>query len=144
MLFRVVPVAVAFVSIGMISAPASSMGLGEFEYMNSCAQCHGADAKGAGPMAELLTKTPPDLTVLAKNNGGVFPVSTTYAVIDGTSEIGSHGREMPIWGSRYSARASQIGDNTADFPFDPTKDSDRYVRTRILSIIDYLSTLQQD
>jgi hypothetical protein len=35
-----------------------------------CASCHGRDAKGHGPAAPALKATVPDLTVLAKNNGG--------------------------------------------------------------------------
>src|ERR1700683_1638348 len=38
-----------------------------------CAVCHGSDAKGNGPLASGLKAKVPDLTVLAKTNGGQFP-----------------------------------------------------------------------
>lgn len=37
-----------------------------------CASCHGADAKGSGPAASALKAKVPNLTLLAKRNGGPF------------------------------------------------------------------------
>jgi mono/diheme cytochrome c family protein len=69
------------------------------EFRNSCAACHGAEGKGDGPMAVLLTVKPPDLTVLAEKNQGNFPFSQVMRIIDGRAAVGAHGpREMPIWG----------------------------------------------
>ena len=47
---------------------------GKTEYFWSCAACQNAGGKGNGPLAvaEQLTNAPPNLTVLAKNNNGVF------------------------------------------------------------------------
>ncbi len=123
-------------------AQASAMSLGEFEYRNSCAQCHGNSGKGDGPVVEYLTQMPGDLTVLTRENGGVFPVERMYQVIEGTAEVGTHGRDMPLWGNRYRERAALIADEDADFPFDPARDTESYVQARILSLIEYLSTLQ--
>ena len=64
-----------------------------------CGACHGSDAKGSGPMASALKAKPPDLTVLAKNNGGQFPSARIRKKIMGDDVVMSHGsREMPIWG----------------------------------------------
>ncbi len=64
-----------------------------------CAACHGSDGKGAGPMASALKAKVPDLTVLAKNNGGQFPSARVRKVTMGDDVLLSHGsREMPIWG----------------------------------------------
>lgn len=64
-----------------------------------CASCHGVDAKGNGPAAPALKAKVPDLTVLAKNNGGRFPDARVRKAIMGDDVIASHGsREMPIWG----------------------------------------------
>ena len=41
------------------------------------------DAKGNGPVSKELKTRPADLTVLAKNNNGVFPYDTVYQMIDG-------------------------------------------------------------
>lgn len=128
--------------LGLVAATpvlAQGMSLGEFEYRNSCAQCHGADGTGGGAVAAFLTSAPPDLTVLSRNNGGVFPVTAVYAVIDGSAQVGAHGRDMPLWGDRYMERLKQ----EQDFEFSPAE-RELYVRTRILSLIEYLSTLQAD
>lgn len=75
---------------------------GKFEYQASCEVCHGAEGKGGGPMAEVLKVPPPNLSVLAKNNNGVFPFMRVIETIDGRFDTASHGgREMPVWGIRY-------------------------------------------
>ena len=69
-------------------------------FQNHCAVCHGKDGRGHGPATIALKDTVPDLTLIARRNGGVFPASRVKAIIDGTSEVpAAHGsREMPIWG----------------------------------------------
>jgi mono/diheme cytochrome c family protein len=85
------------------SAQDQDRDMGKIEYQSNCASCHGIDAKGDGPVSGELKKRPPDLTVLAKKNGGVFPLNFVYRIIDGRDEIASHGsREMPVWGYRSS------------------------------------------
>ena len=54
-------------------ASAQNIDGGKTEYQSSCAACHGSDAKGGGPVGKALKTAPADLTVLAKNNNGVFP-----------------------------------------------------------------------
>lgn len=99
---------------------------GKMAYEDSCASCHGEDGTGNGPLSQSLKTKAPDLTVIAKNNNGVFPVDKMYEVIDGRKSITSHGtREMPIWGNAFLS-------------FGP----EYVVRTRIMAIIDYLSRLQ--
>ena len=64
-----------------------------------CAACHGADGKGGGPVAPALKAKVPDLTVLAKNNGGKFPTARVRKFTAGDEVPISHGsREMPVWG----------------------------------------------
>jgi mono/diheme cytochrome c family protein len=64
-----------------------------------CASCHGASGKGDGPAASALKAKVPDLTLLAKNNGGQFPSAGVRDLIAGDKVVASHGsREMPIWG----------------------------------------------
>ena len=68
-------------------------------YRAYCASCHGPDGKGNGPAAPAMKATVPDLTVIAKNNGGNFPVARIQRIILGEGMIASHGsREMPVWG----------------------------------------------
>ena len=77
------------------------------------ATCHGTSAKGDGPSASALKKSPADLTVLSKKNGGKFPTDQVRSFIDGTGSASTdaHGsREMPIWGKALKAiDASQVG-----------------------------------
>lgn len=64
-----------------------------------CASCHGADAKGKGPAAPALKSMAPDLTLLAKRNGGRFPEARVRKIIMGDDVLAVHGsREMPVWG----------------------------------------------
>lgn len=84
------------------AAVAQEMSYGEAEYLNSCAVCHGLSGGGDGPLSGLLLKPPDDLTKLAKRNGGAFPYSRVFAIIDGRYAIASHGnREMPVWGREF-------------------------------------------
>ena len=57
------------------AARAQDVDVGKAEFQSSCASCHGADGKGNGPLREQLKVPPSDLTVLARNNNGVFPTS---------------------------------------------------------------------
>lgn len=76
---------------------------GRLEYEKGCIGCHGDDAKGAGVHTPRLKSDPPDLTVLARANGGVLPIEKIYEVIDGRAQFQAHGtREMPIWGKEYT------------------------------------------
>jgi mono/diheme cytochrome c family protein len=108
-------------------ASAETLDVGKTEYQSSCAACHGVDAKGDGPVGKALKRPPVDLTVLARNNNGVFPYDMVYQVIDGRNlSVASHGtREMPIWGYRFGP--------THAFRF----------RNRILAVIEYLKSVQE-
>jgi mono/diheme cytochrome c family protein len=80
-------------------APATSAASGKEMFVSYCAACHGKDAKGGGPAAASLTTPPPDLTALAKGNGGKYPSMKVMAVLRGEATVGAHGtREMPVWG----------------------------------------------
>jgi mono/diheme cytochrome c family protein len=123
----------------VLAAPAMAadkLDIGKREYDASCASCHGLDGKGKGSFAEILQVSMPDLTTMARRNGGVFPISYAYNVIDGREEFKAHGtREMPIWGRHLSVRGAPVYD---DYGYD----ADMFVRARILAVIDYLYRLQ--
>jgi hypothetical protein len=56
-------------------------------------------AKGNGPAAAALKVRVPDLTRIAKRNGGKFPADQVRAMIAGEDTKAAHGsRTMPIWG----------------------------------------------
>ena len=82
-----------------VPAPATSAASGKEMFKAYCATCHGAGAKGDGPAAPALKVPPPDLTVLAKNNGGKFPSDRVTSILRGQATVTAHGNyDMPVWG----------------------------------------------
>lgn len=75
---------------------------GKDHFDQYCAQCHGPDATGNGPMAEILAVETPDLTTLAAANGGKFPMAAVARQIDGRARILSHGGDMPVFGPFFA------------------------------------------
>jgi mono/diheme cytochrome c family protein len=68
-------------------------------YKEYCAVCHGMDGKGRGPAAKALKVPPPDLTALARMNGGKYPFDHVTSAIQGDVRLPAHGsKEMPVWG----------------------------------------------
>ncbi|SDL10004.1 c-type cytochrome [Aliiruegeria lutimaris] len=126
--------------------------IGSDEYMNSCLACHGVGGKGNGPMAEYLTVEPTDLTRIAAENDGIFPLLDVFQIVDGRSIVGAHGVreagtvvgsaeirnseawEMPVWGDRYMKDvAGKYG------PYG----TEQAVRARILELVFYIQSIQQ-
>jgi mono/diheme cytochrome c family protein len=81
----------------MQPAPTAS---GKEMFRTYCASRHGKDAKGGGPAASALkTARAPDLTTLAKGNGGKLPKELVAGVLSGQASPAAHGDpEMPVWG----------------------------------------------
>jgi hypothetical protein len=72
-------------------------------YQAYCASCHGADAKGNGPMTEFLRVSPTDLTRISVHYEGLFPLTRIERIISGEEQLHGHGtREMPVWGPIFS------------------------------------------
>ena len=77
------------------TSPASAQDM----YFAYCAVCHGKEGKGNGPAAEALKVQPPDLTTLAKKNGGSYPSDHVRNAITGDLSLPAHGsKDMPVWG----------------------------------------------
>jgi mono/diheme cytochrome c family protein len=106
---------------------------GEQEYMNSCASCHGAEGRGDGPLADLMTVEVPDLTGIAERNDGAFPFQEVFMIIDGRTDVRGHGYPMPVWGRRYEEAAAEHG------PYG----QEVVVRGRILSLVRHLEQIQE-
>lgn len=120
------------------AAWAQSPDFGKSIFVSSCASCHGVDGKGKGSLAAQLKVTPSDLTVIAKKNGGVFPVSTLYEVIDGRKTYAAHGtREMPVWGDLFAPLQS------LNLKWSDQYTDEAVIRTRVLAVIDYLNHIQE-
>jgi mono/diheme cytochrome c family protein len=156
--------AAAILIAAAVCAHAQDANNGQTEYMDNCAGCHGADAKGTGPLSAKLKIKPVDLTLLAKRNHGNFDTAAVYQMIDGRNARTTHrGAEMPIWGCRHETpavalpaapnkhhrkipkrvvSAMQRRESELDTLLDLPCGSEEAVRARILSIVDYLSQLQ--
>jgi mono/diheme cytochrome c family protein len=71
-------------------------------YESLCASCHGAGGEGDGPVAPLIKIHVPDLTLIAKRDGGEFPTEDVRRTIDGRFDRPAHGaRDMPVWGWQF-------------------------------------------
>jgi mono/diheme cytochrome c family protein len=102
---------------------------GEKLFQTSCAPCHGRHGKGDGPAAPALKAIPPDLTLLAKDNGGKFPGDFVSTVLDNGWHYPGHGtKEMPIWGPLFRGMA---------------KGDDAGARLRAANVIEYLKSIQR-
>jgi len=113
---------------------AASVENGKKDFIENCAPCHGADGKGHGEALYVIPKVnPPDLTLLSKENGGVFPSERVYNSIDGRSGIPSHERfDMPFWGTTFQREGQEF-----------TPASEKEVKARIMDIVSYIKTIQQ-
>ena len=108
---------------------------GKREFEARCASCHGLTGKGNGTITDLLRRSPPDLTQLARSNGGILPMERLYQSILGDS-VAAHGsRDMPVWGMVYRTDAAGY---YGEVPYD----ADGFVRARVLSLLEYISRLQ--
>jgi hypothetical protein len=95
-------------------------------------------SNSAYSVTERQAKETGNLPSLSKDRREI-PTLRIYDVIDGRVEIMDHGkRDMPVWGNVFTDEL------TARLPRDSmSKESSDYrVRRRILSIIEYISTLQ--
>lgn len=128
------------------AAQAEDFDIGKSEFQSSCASCHGTDAKGKGPVSDQLKVPPPDLTMLARKNNGVFPTNAVYETLYGLKTVPAHGtREMPIWGERFNPIVNLPHEVDQSYwkMAGPERSPEVVVRTRILAVIDYLNRIQQ-
>jgi mono/diheme cytochrome c family protein len=114
--------------VGQSRFPANFIPSGKTMFRLYCAACHGPDGKGRGPVTASLNARPPDLTVLAKNHGGIFPFEYVAGVLRFGPGLSAHGSsEMPTWGPIF-----QYLDNH----------DEASVRQRIKNLCDYLESIQ--
>ena len=115
-----------FVDVTPTFVPPSMSGRDIFRYY--CATCHGRDARGSGPVASALKMRPANLTMLAANNHGEFPVERVKAFItQGRADAPAHGTpDMPVWGPIFQS----------------LEPSDTIAQARIDNVITYLRSIQ--
>lgn len=99
-------------------------------FQDYCAQCHGEDGRGGGPLVEDRPQQLPDLRTLSKRNGGIFPFQSIVEVVDGGTDIDMHGeRFMPAWGQVFRFKE---------------ENGDALTHARILNLVWYLNKIQDD
>ena len=107
---------------GTIAVNKSTATSGKQMYINYCASCHGVDGRGNGPAAAALRMPTTDLTVLSRNNHGVFPETHIVTVLQYGAEFPSHGS---VRNARMGTDLWQDGDGESpsqtaqDQQFDP-------------------------
>lgn len=124
----IVDMAGAGPAVNEAQLPPTYMPTGQQMYAQYCAACHGANAKGHGPLAVVLKTPPSDLTTLAKRHQGKFPYDYVSSVLEFGPGFPAHGSsDMPTWGPifRYYDRRNE-----------------RVVKQRIKNLCDYLASLQ--
>lgn len=101
-------------------------------FLEHCAQCHGNDGTGNGPMASVLTIKPADLTEISKRADGKFAGDRIADIIRYGGDITGHGaRAMPIWGSVFSSEGKGGKGGAA------------YSRRAIIELKTYLESIQK-
>jgi len=106
---------------------------GEELFDRFCASCHGAEARGDGPVSRSLNVAVPDLTRISARYGE-FPAGLIRDVIDGRGiDKRAHGtRTMPVWG--YEFWVEEGADVNAQ----------RAVRNAISKLVEHVRSLQND
>lgn len=105
---------------------------GALSYQMNCAICHGADARGAGPLGRDLVKLPPDLTSLSARHEGDFPFAYVLGVIEG------HAREPGFSG----AMPDFTGEGMGTGPVVDVQGVDRPVSAPMAGLLAYLRSVQ--
>jgi mono/diheme cytochrome c family protein len=130
----------ALLALLLLAGPAladEALEQGRADFIQLCAPCHGADAKGGGPQASQLKKKPSDLTAITARYGR-FPEDRVFETIAGIDMPEGHGtREMPSWGDVFVSEGVGKSTNVGD----AMKASDDASR-RIAGLIRYIETIQ--
>lgn len=101
-------------------------------YGRFCASCHGVTGRGDGPVASSFKVEVPDLTLIARRAGGVYPRERIERIIDGRHIFAAHGtRTMPVWGEDFGRL--ELGN----------PDAERSTRLIMQRLADYVWQLQK-
>jgi mono/diheme cytochrome c family protein len=120
------------VFIGQSITYAADANQGKQMYVQYCSSCHGEDGKGSGAVSAFLKVKVPDLTLLKKNNKGIYPMDQVILAIDGRRKLRSHGEpKMPVWGESFVRETK-----------DP-KSAEVTVGLKEKAIAEYVATLQR-
>ena len=138
----VLKIFILFTATVLLSLPVLVVGemdsIGKLEFQKNCAACHGMDGTGRNaPFLDFMKKSPPDLTMIAKRNGGTYPYKQVFTLIQDPAGNRAHGSaDMPVWGERYGMEVNeQYGSLAPRFA--------KEVEARILELVFYLASIQK-
>jgi len=133
---------ISFAAAIMLALPVLAIAemdsIGKLEFQKNCAACHGIDGTGQNaPFMDFMKKSPPDLTMIAKKNGGTFPYKQVFIMIQDPAGNRAHGSaDMPVWGDRYGMEVNEKYGS-----LDPRYAKE--VEARILELVFYLANIQK-
>jgi mono/diheme cytochrome c family protein len=115
-----------------LAAYAADGNQGKEMYIQYCSSCHGQGGRGSGSVSAFLKVKVPDLTLLKKNNKGIYPMDRVILAIDGRRKLRSHGDpKMPVWGESFSR---EVGE---------PKSAEAVTGVKIKALAEYVATLQR-
>ena len=76
---------------------------GQAHYLLFCANCHGVNGDGQGPLVGLLKVTPSNLTVL-RRLGGPSVAEQVLTAVDGGHQVAAEGHKMPVFSDHLEVR----------------------------------------
>ncbi len=121
----------------LVTSPALAQDpdIGAALYRTHCATCHGLEATGEGPMAGALVIKPVNLTELAAQNGGEFPLIRVIKRIDGRDPLVSHGSPMPVYGDYF--------EGVFDVPLKSASGQPVLTSRPVVDLVAYLQSIQR-
>lgn len=104
-LFAAVWVFAGFGSVLAATNSENAVETGQAHYLFFCANCHGVNGDGKGPMAELLKIAPADLTLLKQTGGAQSVTERVLRAVDGRHKVGDkENYKMPIFSEDLEAK----------------------------------------
>jgi mono/diheme cytochrome c family protein len=85
------------------SSDKATLERGQAHYLLFCANCHGADADGRGPLVGLLKVTPSNLTVL-RHLGPPSVAERVLVAVDGGHQVAAGEHKMPVFSENLEVR----------------------------------------
>ncbi len=107
----IIGAAVAAIGLAALSVPAgaeqtldkATLERGQAHYLLFCANCHGVDGDGHGPLVGLLKVVPSNLTVL-RRLGGPSVTERVLTAVDGGHLVAAEGHKMPVFSDNLEVR----------------------------------------
>jgi mono/diheme cytochrome c family protein len=131
--------AIILTTLAVISGLAACATAPEYEgraiYTENCVTCHGPTGRGDGPLAAELDRPVPDLTLIARRNGGAFPMAKVLSTIDGYTRAREGHIVMPEFG-KFLQAGPLVSYDSGDGVATPTP-------SRLIAIAEYLQSIQR-